>query len=201
MRHQGCDWRSAVYCAAAVTKRSHGALPKPPICGQIGDIMSKPDAAQQQLHPQTQVLLAILANQVARTEACLEGLTQANLDVVPGGDCQSIRGIVGHLLGLRGFQLSLLQSPLQGQMPKLSPSASLEEMSQVLGQAAELVRTAVTSHDPADWFAEPREARPGPWGNEPTLIRVSRPLNDFTNHLGAIRAIRRMLGNPAARTQ
>ncbi len=162
--------------------------------------MSEP-ASTARTHPQTQVLLAILANQMARTDACLEGLTQANLDVVPGGDCQSIRGIIGHLLQLRGFQLFLLQSPLQAQTPKLAPSASLEEMSRALAQAAELVRTAVSSHDPADWYATPQEARPGPWGDEATLIRLSRPLNDFTNHLGAIRAIRRMLGNPAARTQ
>jgi hypothetical protein len=160
-----------------------------------------PGTTQERLHPQNQVLLAIIANQVARTEACLEGLTQANLDVPPGGDCQSIRGIIGHLLGLRGFQLSLLQSPLQEQMPKLAPSASLEQISQALAKAEELVRAAVKSHDPADWFATPREARTGPWANDPTLIRFSRPLNDFTNHLGAIRAIRRMLGNPAARTQ
>ncbi len=152
-------------------------------------------------HPQTQVLLAILANQIARTDASLEGLDQANLDVIPGGDCQSIRGILRHLLELRGFQLFLLQSPLQRHMPEITASANLEEITQVLAQANELVRTAVESHDPKDWFVTPPEPRPGPWATDPTLIRFSRPLNDFTNHLGAIRAIRRMLGNPAARTQ
>jgi hypothetical protein len=30
---------------------------------------------------------------------------------------------------------------------------------------------------------------------------VIRPMNDFTNHLGAVRAMRRMAGNPAPRTQ
>ena len=163
--------------------------------------MSEPATAAGRPHPQTEVLLAILANQMARTDACLEGLTPANLDAPPGGDCQSIRGIIGHLLQLRGFQLLLLESPLQAQAPKLAPSASLDEISQALARAAELVRTAVKSHDPADWYATPQQERPGPWGNDPTLIRFSRPLNDFTNHLGAIRAIRRMLGNPAARTQ
>lgn len=152
-------------------------------------------------HPQTQVLLAILANQEERTEACLEGISEGILDHVPGSDCQSIRGILNHLLALRSFQLSLLQSPLQSQMPKPSNAASLKEFTEALTQATQLVRTAVESHDPTDWFVTPTAPRPGPWGTDPTLIRFSRPLNDFTNHLGAIRAIRRMYGNPAARTQ
>lgn len=159
------------------------------------------DASAGWPHPQTQVLLAILANQEERTDACLEGISEDILDQVPGGDCQSIRGILNHLLELRSFQLSLLQSPLQDKMPNLDKSASLKEFTQALTQATELVRTAVQSHDPKDWFVTPPTPRPGPWGTDPTLIRFSRPLNDFTNHLGAIRAIRRMYGNPAARTQ
>lgn len=159
------------------------------------------DVSEGWPHPQTQVLLAILANQEERTEACLEGISDDILDQVPGGDCQSIRGILNHLLALRSFQLSLLQSPLQDQMPKLDKSASLKEFTEALIQTTQLVRTAVESHDPADWFVTPPAPRPGPWGTDPTLVRFSRPLNDFTNHLGAIRAIRRMCGNPAVRTQ
>lgn len=151
--------------------------------------------------PQTAVLLAILDNQIARTAAALEQLDPAIMDTPWDGDCHSIRGIIGHLHNLRSFQLSLLGSPLQAEMPKLSPTASLDEIGQVLQGAAELVRRALESHDPADWFAVPKEARSGPWGNEPTLIRFSRPLNDFTNHLGAIRALRRIRGNAAPRTQ
>lgn len=153
------------------------------------------------VHPQTRVLLAILENQLARTDACLEGLISANLDAVPGGDCHTIRQILGHLLDLRGFQLFLLRSPLQAQMPKVAPTANLVEITQALEQAAGLVRRELELHDPEDWFALPSEPRPGPWGGEATLIRFSRPLNDFTNHLGAIRALRRILGNPAVRTQ
>lgn len=163
--------------------------------------MTPTHSANPHLDPQTKVLLAILDNQIARTHAALEDLDPAHLDKPWEGQCQTIRGIIGHLRDLRGFQLLLLQSPLQAQLPKLSATADLAEITQVLDEAAELVCRAIETHDPADWFAPPTEARPGPWADEPTLIRVSRPINDFANHLGAIRALRRILGNPAKRTQ
>ncbi len=159
------------------------------------------DVSEGWPHPQTQVLLAFLANQEARTEASMEGISEDILDLVPGGDCQTIRGIVNHLLDLRREQLSLLDVEPQDNIPRLSESASVKEMAKALAQATDRVRTAVEAHDPRDWFVTPPTPRQGPWGADPTLIRFSRPLNDYTNHLGAIRAIRRMYGNPAARTQ
>ncbi len=163
--------------------------------------MTQTYSARPHADPQTRVLLAVLDNQIARTHAALEDLDPSHLDKPWDGECHTIRGIMGHLHNLRGFALMLLQSPLQEQLPRLSATADLGEISRVLDDAADLVGRAIEAHDPADWFASPAGPRPGPWADEPTLIRVSRPLNDFTNHLGAIRVLRRILGNPAKRTQ
>ena len=149
----------------------------------------------------TDVILALLDNQVNRTVAAFEGLSDAELGFFGGGDCQSIRGIAAHLLELREFQLFLLESPLAGSLPKLGAEADLAAIMKALGEAERLVRKAVIEHDPTDWFTPPTSPRTGPWSQEPTIVRVIRPMNDFTNHLGAVRAMRRMAGNPAARTQ
>ena len=63
------------------------------------------------------------------------------------------------------------------------------------------VRMAVGAYPADDWFRAPEMKRGGLWGEEPMIHRYLRPFNDFTNHLGAIRAIRRMHGCPAERTQ
>ena len=73
----------------------------------------------------------------------LEDLDPAHLDRPWEGQCQTIRGIIGHLRDLRAFQLLLLQSPLQAQLPRLSATADLAEIAQVLDEAAELVCRAV----------------------------------------------------------
>ena len=67
--------------------------------------------------------------------------------------------------------------------------------------AASLLREAIETHDPEDWYTVPATPREGRWGEEPTIMRFVRPFNDFTNHLGSIRAIRRILGHPNERTQ
>ena len=151
------------------------------------------------IHPINQTLLVLLDNQVARTAAAFEGLTEGDLDAHAGGDCHTIRQIATHLLGLRKFQLSLLNSPLAAEAP--AAPAELPALLAALARAAELVRRELTEHDANDWLADPTGDRPGPWADEPTLTRVIRPLNDFTNHLGAIRALRRIRANPAPRTQ
>ena len=86
-------------------------------------------------------------------------------------------------------------------VPNMASPASLAEMMDKMAAAAALVRRAIEEHDAQDWFAVPAAPRTGPWGEEPTLARLVRPLNDFTSHLGAVRAIRRIRGNPAARSQ
>ena len=39
------------------------------------------------------------------------------------------------------------------------------------------------------------------WPTEAQLARMGKPFNDFTNHIGSIRAIRRILGCPIESTQ
>jgi hypothetical protein len=154
-----------------------------------------------QTHPIAESLLVLLENQVARTIAAFEGLDAATFDAPPGNDCHSIRQITAHLLGLRKFQLTLLSSPLAAQVPELPADAGPADVMPRLEAAAALVREALATHDPDDWLAVPATPRQGPWGELPTLARYARPYNDFTNHLGSIRAIRRIRGNPAQRSQ
>ena len=135
-----------------------------------------------------------------RTRFALLDLDDETYTRDPGGGCNSIRDIGQHLVKLRDFQLFLLGSDLRQEMPDDQVGA-VDELVSKLGQATDLVRRAIEAHDSEDWHAVPSEPREGPWGELPTLTRVVRPINDFTNHLGAIRAIRRILGNPAEETQ
>jgi hypothetical protein len=152
------------------------------------------------VHPINQTLLLLLDNQASRTYFAFEGLDAGLFTLDPGAGCNSIQKIGEHLIGLRGFQLLLLGSELAKDMPEKS-AASLEELLSKLDAATALVRRAIESHDPEDWHADPTGPREGPWAELPTLLRFVRPMNDFTNHLGAIRALRRIHGNPAEKTQ
>ena len=146
-------------------------------------------------------LLAVMDNQVTRTAAAFEDLPDDAFKAEPGGDCHSIAGIGAHLVGLRRFQLSLLGSDKTEQVTVDPAPITVGELMERLVAAEGLVRQAIAEHDLDDWLATPSEPRQGPWGDEPTLLRLVRPLNDFTNHLGAVRAIRRILGCPAQRVQ
>lgn len=155
------------------------------------------------INPINQTLLTILDNQIARTDATFQGLRDDVFAAEPGGDCNSILDIGRHLLGLRRFGLSLLQSPFQEQIDDPDSVVDLNDLLTKLASATDLLAKAITDHDPEDWYKQPpvEEPRPGMWGDEATILRLVRPLNDFTNHLGAIRAIRRIQNNPAERTQ
>ena len=154
-----------------------------------------------ELHPISRTLMVVLDNQTARTDKALEGLRPDVFDASPGGDCNSIRAIGEHLLQLRRFQLMLLGSPLGEKVAESGSVQSPESLAAKLAEAADLVRQAIAAHDPEDWFRQPDSPRKGPWPDDPTIDRVVRPLNDFTSHLGGIRVIRRMLGDPAEGTQ
>ncbi len=145
-------------------------------------------------------LLTWLENQVNRTRCALIDLDHGVYIHDPGGDCNSIREIGKHLIMLRGFQLLLLGSDLRSEMPD-DQVESVEALIKKLDVATDLVRRAIEAHDPDDWHAEPTGPREGPWADLPTLVRFIRPMNDFTNHLGSIRAIRRIMGHPAGQTQ
>lgn len=153
------------------------------------------------IHPTNQALITILENQMARTEFAFEGLTAETYSAEPGGDCNSLERIGEHLIRLRQFQLMMLESPLTEQVPSLSASGSVEELLPALKKAAELVHRAIKKHDPEDWYQVPNPPREGKWGEDPTIIRFTRPFNDFTNHLGAVRAIRRIFNCGAEQTQ
>ena len=152
-------------------------------------------------NPINQTLLTILDNQAARIQCAFEGLSEQVFDASPGGDCNTISQIGQHLLLLHRFQLTLLESPAAAEIADPESIETLEELVGHLERSTHLVRQAIEAHDADDWYRVPDSPREGPWGEEPTLARLTRPLNDFTNHLGAIRAIRRSLGNPAERTQ
>ncbi len=155
------------------------------------------------LHPINRTLLAVVDNQIARTDAVFEDLREDVFRFEPGGDCHSIIEVGRHLLMLRRFQMMLLQSPLAERVDDPDAADGMDELRSKLASATDLLRIAISEHDPEDWQADPPAGapRPGPWSDEPTLQRFVRPLNDFANHLGAIRAIRRSQGNPAERTQ
>lgn len=153
------------------------------------------------LHPIARTLLAVVDNQVARTDAALEGLDDAVARTDPGGGCNTILGIGRHLVGLRRFQLMMLGSPRAADIADPSTIDDLHDLRTRLDDATAILRAAVETHDPDDWFHVPSPARDGKWGDEPTIHRLVRPLNDFTNHLGGIRAIRRIRGNANDRTQ
>ena len=67
--------------------------------------------------------------------------------------------------------------------------------------AASHLRSAIAEHDPDDGYAVPDVPRAWKWGDEPTILRFVRPLDGFTNRLGAVRTIRGLCGNPVDRTQ
>jgi len=154
-----------------------------------------------QPHPINRSLLTLLENQVARTGAAFEDLDEPTFAAEPGADCNSIQRIGRHLLLLRRFQISMLESPLADEVDLPERDESLDGLRRTLDEAAGLLRHAIVDHDPDDWYTVPDPAREGRWGDEATLLRFVRPFNDFTNHLGAIRAIRRILGKPNERTQ
>lgn len=145
-------------------------------------------------------LVHVLANQGTRWRAALADLPEEVFMQKPGGDCNSILDIGRHMVRLRRFQLNLL-----------GESADAVPDEQGIGNAADLVgalalgetqvRAAIERHDPDDWFRVPETPREGPWGELSTMARFVRPLNDFTNHLGGIRAIRRIAGCPAEQVQ
>ena len=158
-----------------------------------------------QPHPINRTLLTVLDNQTRRLHAALDDLPAGALDAAPGGDCNSIRGIVAHLVNLRWFLLTLLESPLAAKVQRLEPGdaggLTLDDLRTRLNGATEMLREAIAAHDPDDWYRTPDQPREGLWGELPTIERFVRPLNDFTNHLGAVRAIRRIAGCPAGTTQ
>lgn len=144
---------------------------------------------------------SILDNQIVRAHAALEDLPADVFTREAGGDCHSIRDIGRHLITLQRFDLVLLGSPLAERIIDPETVETVDQLREALDNGARLVRQAIEAHDPDDWFATPDPPREGKWGELPTIERFIKPFNDFTNHLGGIRALRRQFGCGAERTQ
>ncbi len=145
-------------------------------------------------------LTHIIANQNSRWQCALEDTPHEVLVLEPGGDCHSILDIARHLVGLRRFILMLMNAP-HGGLPAREDLNTLDDLLAALRKSDTMLLEAVAAHDESDWLHIPATPREGPWGDECTLSRIAHPINDFTNHLGAIRAIRRINGSPAERSQ
>lgn len=146
-------------------------------------------------------LIALLDNQIARMHAALEDLPQEAYDAEHPNDCNSIRAIGAHMIMLCRFQLVILESELAASIPDDHAAHTPQQLRELLGASMGQVRAAIIDHDATDWLAQPEPPREGKWGDEPTLARLARPFNDLINHIGAIRAIRRLMGVPNERTQ
>jgi len=148
----------------------------------------------------TQALLVILDNQTSRIFHALDGITDDALYLEPGGATNNIYTIAAHLVDLQSFQLSLLESALTEQVKSVTFNDSLEAMMNKLKHGASLVRQAIIEYQ-GDWFETPETPGDGMWADQPMIERLTKPMNDLTNHLGGIRVIRRMAGNPAKGVQ
>ncbi len=141
------------------------------------------------------VLLAIVDNQRARTGAALRGLREDVFKAEPADGGRSIREIGRHLFALRRMQLNVLKRRSVEELLQLDPVTSVSDLRRKLSAAAKAVRDTIAEQTCSDLltpYPRGRTSRPG----ETKLDRLAVRLNDFTNHIGAIRAMRRVLGNP-----
>lgn len=150
-------------------------------------------------HPTAATMQALLNNQADRTRAALDGMDDALLDRDPGGGCMTIRENLRHMVNLIAMQLSMMDQPADA-VWAASESRTVADYTRALEQGIKALGEAFARHDPEDWFARPATPRDGYWGDEPTLHRLSRPFNDYVNHLGAIRIVRKQFASPATKT-
>ena len=114
--------------------------------------------AMSTLHPINQTLLVVVDNQIARTEAAFEDLRDDVFRAEPGSDCNSILDIGRHLLMLRRFQMMLLQSALTERVDDPETVDGMDELKSKLASATDLLRTAISEHNPEDWHGSPPES-------------------------------------------
>ena len=141
--------------------------------------------------PMTQVLLAIVDNQSARTAAALKGLREDMFAAATPDGGRSIRETGRHLFALRRMQLKALRPAALARLPHLDPVASVADLESKLDATAQLVREAIAASADRDLLAPCAGHRA-----ETRLDRLVVRLNDYTNHLGDIRTLRRLMGNP-----
>ena len=139
-----------------------------------------------------EALLAFVDNQVARTVAALKGMREDVFTVEPGNEARSISEVGRHMLHLRKMQLKILGPSVAQELGDPAPITSVDDLRRKLARAAKLVREAVTVCDVAALFHPPKQ------GDRAPMAWLAQTLNDFTSHVGDVRTIRRILGNPVA---
>ena len=149
-----------------------------------------------------QTLAVLLDNQRSRTRHALAALPPELFTRDPGGEANTIRTICEHMIRLHTFQMMLIGSPLADGAPSNEGVITVDEAIGRLMEGSERLERAIDDVPEEDWL---RTFSPPPmkdkWPNDPQLVRLARPFNDYSNHLGAIRAIRRVFGSPAETTQ
>jgi len=149
-----------------------------------------------------QTLVVLLDNQQSRLRHALHDLPDDVFTKIPGGDCNCIRDICAHMVRLRSFSMMLLGSPLVDDAPSQDGIDSVADALARLDRGTDLLREAINGVPDGDWMSV---LDPPPladkWAGETQLARLGKPFNDYTNHIGGIRAIRRILGSPIESTQ
>jgi len=147
-------------------------------------------------------LTTILDNQLSRTRHAIGGTPDEFFHAQPGGGCNSIANICGHLVRLHAFQMMLIGSPLADETPSKEGVKDASDAVERLMASGALLRRAIEEASEADWHVvlDPPPL-PEKWVGETQLERMCKPFNDYVNHLGGIRAIRRIMGSPVETTQ
>ena len=149
-----------------------------------------------------QTLSVLLDNQRSRTRHALMDLPQDVFTKDPGNGCNCIRDICAHMVRLHAFQMMLIGSPFADEAPSKDGIETVEDALDRLEKGSALLERAIGDVPEGDWL---RVLSPPPleekWPTEAQLARMGKPFNDFTNHIGSIRAIRRILGCPIESTQ
>ena len=149
-----------------------------------------------------QTLAVLLDNQRSRTRHALAGLPEELFTKDPGGGCNPVRDICAHMVRLHAFQMMLIGSRFADEAPSMDGIESVDDALDRLAKGSELLERAIGDVPEGDWL---RVLSPPPleekWPTEAQLARLSKPFNDYTNHLGSIRSIRRLLSSPAETTQ
>ena len=149
-----------------------------------------------------QTLSILLENQRSRTRHALTGLSSELYTKDPGEGVNTIRAVCEHMIMLHRFQMMLIGSPLADGAPESEGVVTVDDAIGRLMEGSERLERAIDDVPEEHWLQvfspPPMEEK---WPNDPQLVRLSRPFNDYSNHLGSIRTIRRLLGSPAETTQ
>ncbi len=131
-----------------------------------------------------------------------KGLDDRLINEDLGHGAMTIGAILQHQLRLIRFITLTIEPGSLDDLPSpdFGPEGSwhFEPMLEHREVLAERFRT-VLARAPESAFLERRTLPPEPWKEWPVLMRVLRPLTDFSTHTGQVNYIRRLLGKPVER--